>query len=44
MRAKNENKAYLINVLYILDLKVNFLLNRRMCQKDLYEDFDKHNI
>jgi len=44
MRAKNKNKAYLINVLYVLDLEVNFLLDRRMCQKDLHKDFDKYSI
>jgi len=44
MRAKNKNKTYLLNVLYILDLKINLLLNKRIYQKDLYEDFNKYNI
>ena len=44
MRAKNKNKIYLINVLYILNLKINLLLDRRICQKNLYKDFDKHSI
>jgi len=44
MRTKNENKIYLINILYVSNLEVNLLLDRRMYQKDLYEDFNKYSI
>lgn len=30
MRAKNENKVYLVNVLFVSNLRVNLLLNKRM--------------
>ncbi len=44
MRAKNKNKVYLINILFVLDFKVNFLSSKRIYQKDLYKIFNKHNI
>jgi len=44
MRVKNKNKVYLINILYILDFEINFLLNKYIYQKDLYKDFDKYSI
>jgi len=44
MRAKNKNKAHLINVLFILNLDVNLLLNERIYYKDLREYFDKNSI
>jgi len=31
MRTKNENKAYLVNILYILNFEINLLLDKRMC-------------
>ncbi len=44
MRAKNKNKAHLTNVLFVLDLEVNLLSSKYIYQKDLYRDFNKHNI
>ncbi len=44
MRARDENKIYLINILFVLDLKINFLLDKRIYQKDLYKNFNKNNI
>ena len=44
MRAKNKNKIYLTNILFILDFEINLLFNRRIYQKNLYRDFNKHNI
>jgi len=44
MRAKDKNKAYLINVFFVLNLNINFLLNKRMCYKDLRDYFDKNSI
>ena len=44
MRAKNKNKIYLINILFVLNFKVNFLFNKYIYQKDLYKNFNKHNI
>ena len=44
MYVKNENKAYLVNILYISNLKVNLLLDKRICKKDLHKDFNKHSI
>jgi len=44
MRAKDKNKARLINVFFVLDLNVNLLLDKRICYKDLRDYFDKNNI
>ena len=44
MQVKEKNKAYLINVLFVLNLDISFLLNERIYYKDLYEYFDKNNI
>jgi len=44
MRAKDKNKIYLINILFILDLDISLLLNKRIYYKDLREYFDKNNI
>ncbi len=44
MRARDKNKTYLINVLFVLNLKVIFLSNKYICQKDLYKDFNKNSI
>ena len=30
MRAKNKNKTYLTNILFVLDLKINFLFNKHI--------------
>jgi len=44
MRAKDKNKARLLNALFVLNLDVNLLLNKRIYYKDLREYFDKNNI
>ncbi len=44
MRTRDKNKTHLINILFVLDLKITFLLNRYIYQKDLHKDFDKNNI
>jgi len=44
MQAKDKNKAHLINVLFVSNLDVNFLLDERMCYKDLRKYFDKNSI
>ena len=44
MRAKDKNKPYLINILFVSNLKINLLLNKRIYQKNLHKDFDKNNI
>ncbi len=44
MRAKDKNKAHLINVLFVLNLNVSLLLNKYMYYKDLRKYFDKNNI
>ncbi len=44
MRIKDKNKTHLINALFVLNLKINLLLSKRIYQKDLYKDFDKNNI
>ena len=44
IRARDKNKIYLINILLVSKLKINLLLDKYICQKDLYKDFDKNNI
>jgi len=44
MRAKNKNKARLINIFFVLNLNINLLLDKRMCYKNLRDYFDKNNI
>jgi len=44
MRARNKNETFLINIFYILNLNVNFLLDKYICQKKLYKEFDKNSI
>ena len=44
MRARNKRKAFLNFVLYILNLNVNFLIKKRMYQKNLKENFDENNL
>jgi len=44
MRTKDKNKIRLTNVLFILDLDVSLLLDKRIYYKDLREYFDKNSI
>ena len=44
MRTRDKNKIRLINILFILNLKINLLLNKHIYQKDLYRDFNKNSI
>ena len=44
MRAKDKNKTHLINVLFILDLDISLLLDKRIYCKNLRKYFDKNSI
>jgi len=44
MYTKNDNKVRLTKALYVLNLEVNLLSKRYICQKDFYEEFDKNKM